>query len=236
VSTPARIDKSVILKVSFINLAHTMPRSRKAPRIRRRRVADHEVVLPVVPAMLAVDDLVSTTFRYDVTSTTGKVIVTRASMLNLLAMAYSTSGLYRIIQAIRLRAVHIWTTPSSGNTSSVFTWAGPDTRPTAMVSTSMGTSAVSYQKHVPPKRSLAAFWSVSGSNESDQLFVSTLNNGDVIQLDVTYQLQNAATGSYSEVSITSTSTLALGYVYSISLDHQDETSNAYVSVGRLSAE
>jgi hypothetical protein len=215
---------------------------KRAPKRSRKKMNPKGFMISAVPPAMVVDDLVSSSFRYGVQASLGvnKMYVKRSDLLNLIGLAYSTSAAYRMIQAIRLRAVHIWTDPNQSTTSAnsfdTFSWLGPDTRSTATVTTSMGTSQVGYQYHVPPKKSLAAFWSAAGSNESDVLFSLTVQNGDVIQLDVTYQLQNAVTGPFTETVITSTSTLALGYLYSFSLDHASDTSSIMITQGRLPAQ
>lgn len=237
-STLAPIDKVVILKVY---LTISMSKKRALKRSRKKMNPKGFMVSAVPPAMV-VDDLVSSSFRYGVTSTLSetKMYVKRSDLLNMIGLSYSTSAAYRIIQAIRLRAVHIWTDPNQSTTSAnafdMFSWQGPDTRSTATVSTSMGTSQVGYQYHVPPKKSLAAFWCSAGSNESDVLFSLSVQGGDVIQLDVTYQLQNAVTGPFTETSISTTSTLAIGYLYCFSLDHATDTTSIILPQGRLPAQ
>jgi hypothetical protein len=215
---------------------------KRASKRSRKQMNPKGFMVSAVPPAMVVDDLVSSSFRYGVNVSTSenKMYVKRSDLLNLIGLSYSSSAAYRIIQAIRLRAVHIWTDPNqsvtSANTFDTFSWLGPDTRPTATVTTSMGTSQVGYQYHVPPKKSLAAFWSSSGSNESDVLFSITVQGGDVIQLDVTYQLQNAVTGPFTETSISTTSTLAVGYLYCFSLDHASDTTSTIIPQGRLPAQ
>jgi hypothetical protein len=94
----------------------------------------------------------------------------------------------------------------------------------------MASSGVTYQGHVPPAKSLAADWSIAGTAESDQMFSVSLNPGDVIQLDVTYQLQNSNTAVYVESTITSGG-MAAGYLYAFSLDRGGKLSQT----GRLAA-
>jgi hypothetical protein len=215
---------------------------KRVPKRSRKQMKPKGFMVSAVPPAMVVDDLVSSSFRYGVQAGAieTKMYVKRSDLLNLIGLSYSTSAAYRVIQAIRLRAVHIWTDPNQSTTSSntydVFSWLGPDTRSTATVTTSMGTSQVGYQYHVPPKKSLAAFWSAAGSNESDVLFSVTVTGGDVLQLDVTYQLQNAVTGPFTETSISTTSTLAIGYLYCFSLDHASDTTSALTPQGRLPAQ
>lgn len=177
--------------------------------------------MPHVPPPLVTDDLVSTSFRFTASSA-GGITVTRAILLNLLGFGTSSTNLYRVIGAIRLRAVHVWACPNNTtnvDVTSEFSWNSPDTRPSVMITTSMGSSSVAYSKHVPPKKSLASFWSISGSNESDAIFTFNFNSGDVIQLDCTYQLQNAYVPSFTPVAITVSGTATAGYLYQVDLDH-----------------
>jgi hypothetical protein len=202
---------------------------------KRRKVqkpkADRSVLPITLPGSLRTDDLVSTSFRYVCGTSVTAGSVTRGKLLNLIGLASSSTNAYRIISGIRLRAVHIWTdsSPASGTVdTSTFEWTGGYTRPSVTTTSAMGTSGVTYQRHVPPKFSLAADWSISGVAESDVLFAYNVTVGDVVQLDVTYQLQNAVTGNYIEQTITTVS-MAAGYIYSYSLDGGAKL----VSVGRL---
>jgi hypothetical protein len=199
-----------------------MPRKAKMRRPRRDPATTS---ISHVPPPLCTDDLVSASFRFTAASASS-ITVTRAILLNSLGFASSTTNLYRVIGAIRLRAVHIWSAPSANvNTDSTteFGWNSPDTRPSVAITTSMGTSSISYTKHVPPKKSLVANWSISGSSESDALFTFNFNGGDVIQLDVTYQLQNAYVPSFTPTTITVGGTATAGYLYQLDLDHTNGT-------------
>jgi hypothetical protein len=202
---------------------------------KRRKVlkpkVDRSVAPIILPGSLHTDDLVSTSFRYQCSTNVTAGTVTRGKLLNLIGLATSSTNAYRLISGIRLRAVHLWTdsSPSAGTVdTSVFEWTGGYTRPTVTTTSSMGTSGVAYQRHVPPKHSLAADWSIAGTAESDVLFAYNATVGDIIQLDVTYQLQNAVTGNYIAVAITTVS-MAAGYIYSFSLDGGAK----FQSLGRL---
>lgn len=194
-------------------------------RTRRARRDPANTTMSHVPPPLCTDDLVSTSFRYTASGTTN-ITVTRAILLNSFGLASSTTNLYRLIGAIRIRAVHVWSAPNSNPALDFITefgWNSPDTRPSVGITTSMGTSEIGYRKYVPPKKSLAAMWSISGSNESDAIFTLNFNTGDVIQLDVTYQLQNAYVPSFTPTSITVGGTATAGYLYLLDLDHTNGT-------------
>jgi hypothetical protein len=208
----------------------------KVKRGRKMAASKDDSSLVKVPRTIVTDDLVSASYRYVSTGQLFQTKFTRGSLLNLLGMAYSSTQLYRVIGSIRLRRIHIWTTTASTGTAtdSYFQWNGAYSKPTTSTSTTMGVSGIAYQTHVPPKKSLASDWSVAGSNESEVLFSMTYNSGDVIQLDVTYMLQNSITNTYTESSITTSTALAVGYIYSVALDHNLGSGISLGSVGRLS--
>jgi hypothetical protein len=206
-----------------------MPRSKSKLKSHKRR---SDAVLPTVPRSVVTDDLVSASYRFVGSGSTGATIsVTRGTLLSLLGLATSTTNAYRVIGAIRLRTVHVWNNPSStGATSNTsFSWSAIDTRPSTQISTSLGTAAGTYMRYVPPSHSLAGMWSIADVNESDSLFNFTFSPYDTIQLDVTYQLQNGVNSAFSPTSITS-SGMSVGFIYSFSLDRGGKL----LSQGRLS--
>jgi hypothetical protein len=210
----------------------------KAKRGRKMAPNKDDSSLVKVPKTIVTDDLVSASYRYVSGNQLFQTKFTRGSLLNLIGLSYTSSQLYRVIGAIRLRRIHVWTSAATTGTANdtYFQWNGAYSKPTTSTSTTMGVSGISYQTHVPPKKSLASDWSVAGSNETEVLFSMTYNSGDVIQLDVTYMLQNAVTNTYTETSITSTGTaLAIGYIYSMFLDQSLGSGATLGPVGRLGA-
>jgi hypothetical protein len=206
----------------------------KKNRMKRvKKDADTGAQIVKVPGVLVADDLVSTSFRFFANSAETATAITRGALLNLLVLAATTSTAYRMIQAIRLRRVHVWTSaPATASTSesTSMQWAAGYSRPSTKVTTTIGAAGVSYQSSVPPKRSLADDWSIAGTAESDPMFSIVFNAGDIIQLDVTYQLQNNVASEYSAASVTGGS-MAVGYVYAVSLDHS--VNKVLIPVGRL---
>jgi hypothetical protein len=192
----------------------------------------------VLPGERLTEDLVATTLRYGVQGGIQNVAVLRRDMLNAIGFAASTTNLYRLFQAIRIREVRMYCgSPTAAGTFGITTnttlqWTCGDSRPRTLNAVTMGTGSISGIRTKPPAHSLASFWSTSGSNETDPLFSYDANIGDVIEIDVVYQLQNDITNGTS-VSFVISSGLVLGNLYQLALDHS--ATSKTTAIGRLSA-
>jgi len=152
--------------------------------------------------------------------------VTRAQLLNLMVMNVSANTNYRICDAVKVRRVRIWGNPPGNAAVGViapcsvqwFSEAGPS----KLVSdVGMGSTFGAKISTVPPARSLAGFWSLTGTNEATTLFDLGCEAGDTIDVDLTFRVQNqflTATGAETATSVASTSGGTVGVVYGLSLD------------------
>jgi len=179
----------------------------------------------MLPGEAPTEDLVSTTFRYFATGSIANFPFTRGAALNILSMGVNSTTSYRLLQAVRLRAVRIFsaaqlTAGTFGATSaSSLQWNCGGSRPRVLTAATMGAGSIGCLHSKPPKDSFASFWTLAGTNEADVLFSVDLGTGDVIELDVVYQLQNGITASFAASALTTTTTLATGKVYAQSFDH-----------------
>lgn len=176
------------------------------------------------PPPFSPDDVFGTSFRYNVTTGTQNMIITRQMMLNLLVFGVNSTTAYRMFSAVRITRIRVWSAAlgSATNSGSVaissLQWAGQGSRPRTIVAESMGVT-VGHLDSRPPPHSQASFWSNDNYLETDVLFTLDVNSGDVIQIDVACSIQNGVTAQYTAGSITTTSTLATGKVYQPTLDH-----------------
>lgn len=126
-------------------------------------------------------------FRYNV-SANGSATVTRATLLN--RMIFQETGSTqnnRCIKAIRLDRVTIYATgtaASNGFRTINLLWSATQTEECAVGNAAFPAKISS----VPPANSAASFWSITGTDETEQLFFISNLIGDTIDIDVTYVL------------------------------------------------
>jgi len=134
--------------------------------------------------------------RFVGTSAGVAIQCTRAQMLNaIVSNVNATVNNNRILQSVLVKRIVIW----SGNNPSTSTF-GPTTvtlewntqyGPNANISDSViQNSAVACVDSSPPLRSLASFWSSSGSNESELLFTITTTSQVIIDVHHTFCLSD----------------------------------------------
>lgn len=136
---------------------------------------------------------VSKKLRFTATAAITTAIL-RGGLLDLLVAAQTATAAGRIFDAVKVRRIRIWgNAPGAGavatRTSGV-QWLSTYS-PAKMVSDSG--SGATYGARIdtkPPAMSLAGFWSLTGIGESEALFALQLNQGDVVDIDFTFRLQN----------------------------------------------
>jgi hypothetical protein len=173
---------------------------------------------------------VAKTLRFTSTSA-ANVTITRAAVLDLLVMASSATAAYRLFDAVKVRGIRIWgNAPGAGavatRTSGV-QWLSVYS-PAKIVSDSG--SGATYGARIttkPPAMSLAGFWSLSGINEGEDLFTLQLNQGDVVDIDFTFRLQNNFLGVAVPVAIVIVAG-TVGTVYCMALDFAQSGAAAVV--------
>lgn len=144
--------------------------------------------------------------------------ITRANMLNLLMTTTSTNVAARLISGIKINRVEVWgiATSTSANPTVSIEWLS-NNGPSSEYS---DTGSAFYVPHLictPPPQSLASFWSITGSNESEVLFkYSYSNSGAVIDVWVDIVLMDDET----PVTFATTNTATLGQLSAGYLDGQ----------------
>jgi hypothetical protein len=117
------------------------------------------------------------------------VSITRQNLLNLYVMATTATATARIIEAIRLRKIELWTQPPVlGNPpiTAQVEWLGTNSPSIVHSDTAMGVRPAHVMTKPPPTSS-NQWWSISGSVETDVLFALTFPTGTVI--DITCELR-----------------------------------------------
>lgn len=113
------------------------------------------------------------------------VPVTRAMLLNLYQMASTTTQQNRLITGIKLNRVTMWGNPPAGGGAGAtvsIEWVGNQSPSTIHSDTTMGIRPAIVRSR-PPVDSSNRWWSISGSNESEQLFKLSGPAGTIIDVD-----------------------------------------------------
>jgi len=153
--------------------------------------------------------------RYATLGNTGTVSITRAALLNHLLMCTATTTYGRLLSGYLLKGIKIWC-PSSGSdvTSTISVEWLSNYGPSRIVSDVSMSVKPAFLHSSPPKNSLASFWSLTGSNESEKICVLTLPEQSVV--DVTYSriFENGETPTL----VTATDSGTAGTLYMTFLD------------------
>jgi hypothetical protein len=105
-------------------------------------------------------------------------------MFNLLLVTPTAVTSVRLIEGIRLKKVEVWANPTAlGSAPTVISleWLGQNAPSTLISDTSMGVLPA-HIRAIPPKDSSAEWWSMSGHEETDQLFTLNLPSNCVIDV------------------------------------------------------
>ncbi len=193
--------------------------SKSKKRLRRRQVSRPVVHLPTLRPMVTA----FRTVRYTAGSNTGKIAISRANLLN--SLIFNTAGTttnYRMYMTVRVVEVEMFaistTTTGTGPVSIGLEWISENGPAINIQDTSLGSTYPAHIKSSPPADSLSRMWSVSGVNESTNLFALEVSgNNDVVdvRLEVVFQdyLHSGAPTAY-----TSTAAGTVGTMYTTPLD------------------
>jgi hypothetical protein len=156
--------------------------------------------------------------QYFAQSTATKVNITRAFMLSSIIMNTSGSTTnYRVTNAVKINSITVWSISATLGTPSppiAIEWLS-SYGPSKIVSdTTLSTAFPAMIHSRPPANSLAGYWSLRGSNESDVLFLVTCATGSIIHVNMTYNLQDDT----AVTSVSTTNSGSAGTLYYTSLD------------------
>jgi hypothetical protein len=143
----------------------------------------------------------------------------RSDLLNTLVMSVSSiaGNNYRILSGIKLASIEIWSPANVGSSGSNATcsveWTSTYGPSSIKSDTSMGVEPA-YVHTSPPPNSLASFWSISGSGESDVIAFLTVPFNSVLDIVVDCIVQNGE----PPVLVTTSAAGVIGTVYTEQLD------------------
>jgi hypothetical protein len=176
------------------------------------------------------------TFRFTASGGANNLIISRGDLLNLLQIA-TASGTgaagARLINCIELRWIRVRPGVSSAVaiTTVSLTWLGQYAKSKTETLSVMGSSNVPELLTKPPKNSVAGFWAVSGIDETENVFSMDLTVGTVVDVNVSFVLQNFIATPLNPVATTSTKTVTSGVVYCAALD--GTSTNIFTPLGAL---
>lgn len=155
-------------------------------------------------------------FRFESGANTGTFSVTRANLLNLVLVATSAITTARLIEAVRLQSVEVWANPvalGAPPNNLFIEWLGENSPSTLIGDTGMGVRPP-HVSAFPPSSSSNRWWSISGTSESDVLFILGLPTNSVVDVTVELRMVEMETPTAGEVPAGAT----LGQVYGDYLD------------------
>lgn len=169
-----------------------------------------EVAVSSVIRPYKADNILNFSIRYQNTSGPTIRSITRANLLNTLIMNQNAgTSNYRVCAAVRVNRVRMYT---AGSASLEWQSAYGPSSATIVQGTSTTASGLLMQK--PPKTSLASYWSLTSSNETESVFsISSIMN-DVIDVDFSVVLMDTET----PVNVTTTASGTVGQLYRSYLD------------------
>lgn len=154
-----------------------MNRQKKSKLVRRRR--DRSALAFSVANRIPPE--FNTTIKYQKKfrfrwASSGAFNVTRARLLDLLSVAATSTTAYRVNQAVRILSVKMWGFLAVGNTTLntndiSLEWVGIYAESRKLSASSMGTAYPAYIESIPPENQASHWWSQSGGNETEILFV-----------------------------------------------------------------
>lgn len=140
-------------------------------------------------------------FRFASGANAGNFNITRANILNLIAIATTPTSAVRLFEALRLKKVEMWTNPSALGAAPVnleLEWLGENAPSTVISDVSMGVRPA-HIRAIPPPSSSNRWWSISGFSETDILFSLGVAANTVI--DVTLEVRVVDSESPTLISV-----------------------------------
>jgi hypothetical protein len=199
-----------------------MARKGKGKKQKSRKIA-----VPRGPGVLPMVEFNPTnnrTFRYFANAAANNLIVSRGDLLNTLVMACSTGTAgttgARLMFAVKVNWIHVFVSPNSNvlPQQTNLTWEGMYGKAKVIGTTTLGISNTSEFHAIPPRNTEAGFYSLTGSQESQPLFNMDLSASTVVDINLSFTLQNLVDNSTGATIVSSTKTVAQGYVYCSALD------------------
>jgi hypothetical protein len=162
-------------------------RPRKSQRNNQRRNSSQGSAMgrSLHPPQFLATKRFHTTARYLSSAAATTVSITRACLLNHLIMNVNNNQTnYRYLSGVRLTGIKMWS--STATLGAVVTnsveWTSTYGPSTIKSDTSVGTAVPAFVSSAPPPNSLARMWSLTGSNETDQLMILNCPTNTIVDV------------------------------------------------------
>jgi hypothetical protein len=155
-------------------------------------------------------------FRFLNGANNGVFTITRANLLNLLLVTPTAISSVRLLEAVRLKAVEIWSQPSqlgSANSSVTLEWLGQFGPSTVVSDIPVGVTP-GHIRSSPPSDASERWWSMSGFNETDNLFTLSLPINCVIDVSLEMRFVEQESPTFADIPAGAT----VGQLYGYYLD------------------
>jgi len=140
-----------------------------------------------VPPQIEVNIKFKHRFRFVATSVSQSTIF-RSDVLNVLFVNFGTTNNYRVLGGVKIDRLECWAPPGGGTIA--FEWLG-STGPSSEVSdTTMSTAQPAHIVATPPSQSTSGFWSLSGTNETEQLMITRAPTGAILDVWLNMVMQD----------------------------------------------
>jgi hypothetical protein len=147
-------------------------------------------------------------------------------------MGLSATTAARLFAAVKIRKIVLYAGAISGGDSQVnLQWVSEYGLPKVITDISSSATYPARIEAAPPKDSIASFWSLTGTNESQVMVELSVPNGGYIDLHVSAVLQNGILGFDTSGVTLTVATATAATIGAPALDHS--SSKQYVPVGWL---
>jgi hypothetical protein len=132
--------------------------------------------------------------RYSFEST-ASFTLTRATLLDLLGMAISSTSIDRVAEAVKIKQLKVWGPPgvATGTTSYASNVVSLQWLSNLAKSETISESSMSIEpafiSSKPPRNSLAGFWSLSGENEDEEILTLIAPGSSIVDLHLSFVME-----------------------------------------------
>jgi len=203
---------------------------KRSMRPRSVPLAYRPVRIPQITASVNISQV----FRFTATSTMADLTITRGDILNLLQVGIvsgAAGNTARLMRGAKINKLEVYMAPTAAGTNNFnLTWHSQFGCPKTLSMSTLGSAEIGYLNSRPPRDSAAELWSVTGTNETEVLFAMDVPISTVIDIHVTWQLQDFTSESPVPVIAAGNATTISGIV---GVRDLDGTGGVLGSVGWL---
>lgn len=192
--------------------------TRRRPKTVSQKAADRDALARHVPQFRSTVNL-KHQFRY-LANSSGVYNIDRAQLLSLLQVQINSGPQSaRLFSGVKFNRIEVRATgTNSGGSDITLTTISVEWTSNLGPTTEVSDTGTPLNPPLiitsPPRNSLASFWSITGANESEVLFILTVNSGCVIDIWLDAVMQDGQ----SPVLITLSAGLTIGAVFALPLD------------------